>query len=70
MADRKANAMEVAEYLREQATENYPQTVGSIREYGTMLIVEIKSKPVRFEIATLDPAAAWAGLQALIEENA
>lgn len=70
MSTSRSTVSEIIEHLREQAGENYPQTVGSIREYGTMLMVEVRSRPVRFEIATLDAEEAWADLQALIEENA
>ena len=70
MSTSRSTVAEIIEYLREQAGENYPQTVGAIREYGTMLMVEVRSRPVRFEVSTLDAEEAWAGLQALIEENA
>lgn len=70
MSTSRSTVAEIIEHLREQAEANYPQTVGSIREYGTMLMVEVRSRPVRFEISTLDADEAWSALQELIEENA
>lgn len=70
MSTSRSTVTEIIEHLREQVDSNYPQTVGSIREYGTMLVVEVRSRPVRFEITTLDADEAWSALQELIEENA